>query len=345
MRNLAGVPVADRRLESKTAGLKWEEAGHGGRPSDVTTGPAARYCCCADLDREREVTPKDWVRMLRPHQWLKNLFVLAPLLFSGRAGEPAARAPALVAFAAFCLLASGVYVFNDLADRENDRVHPVKRLRPIAAGRIAPPAALAAGLLLLVAALGLSVALRPLVLACTGTYVAVNLLYTWRLKDVVILDVFAIAAFFVLRLLAGSAAVSVRPSVWLLLCGGLLALYLGFAKRRHELVLLGEGSAEHRSVLTHYSPAFLDQMSAVLLAVTIVSYIMYTLTSDTAQKVGSEALSYSTPFVLYGVFRYLYLVHKHDRGSPTETVLTDWPLLADVGLWLAYCGWVIYRPF
>jgi 4-hydroxybenzoate polyprenyltransferase len=286
----------------------------------------------------------DWFRLLRPQQWAKNVFVLAPLLFSGRATERAAIVHAAAAFAAFCLVASGVYVMNDVADRERDRNHPVKRHRPVAAGRVGVGPAVAVGAVLHVAGLALSWAISPQLLAVTGAYVVLNLLYTHALKDMVILDVFVIAAFFMLRLLAGAAAVSVRPSVWLLLCGGLLALYLGFAKRRHELTLLGDDSASHRSVLTHYSAAFLDQMSVVLLSVTIVSYIMYTLESETAAKVGSQALVTSTPFVLYGVFRYLYLVHKKDLGSPTETVLTDRPLMADVALWLAYCGWLIYRP-
>jgi len=288
---------------------------------------------------------KDWMRMLRPQQWVKNFFVLAPLLFSGRATEREPLAHALAAFAAFCLVASGVYILNDIADREQDRVHPTKRHRPIAAGRVTTGAAALTAVTLVTAGLALSWAVRPVLLLITGGYLALNVVYTWRLKHLVILDVFAIATFFMLRLLAGAVAVSVQPSVWLLLCGGLLALYLGFAKRRHELTLLGDDSVAHRAVLTHYSAGFLDQMSVVLLSVTIVSYIMYTVESETAAKVGSHLLVASTPFVLYGVFRYLYLVHKQDLGSPTETVLTDLPLMADVALWLGYCGWVIYRPF
>jgi 4-hydroxybenzoate polyprenyltransferase len=180
--------------------------------------------------------------------------------------------------------------------------------------------------------------------AWIACYLALNLIYSMGLKRIVLLDVFAIAAFFVLRLLAGAAAIAVHPSVWLLLCGGLLALYLGFAKRRHELSVLGDSSASHRSVLAHYSAPFLDQISSVLLAVTIVSYLMYSLTSDTAVRVGTEELSYGIPFVLYGVFRYLYLVHQRDRGTPTETVLSDRWLLVTVALWVAYNGWVLYRP-
>ncbi|MFQ5745757.1 MAG: decaprenyl-phosphate phosphoribosyltransferase [Gemmatimonadota bacterium] len=287
----------------------------------------------------------DWLRLLRPRQWVKNFFVLAPLLFSGRATRAEAVVPALLAFAAFCLLASGVYALNDVADREADRLHPTKRLRPVASGRISPRAAASAGILLLLIALGIAWSVHATVALIAAAYVVLNAAYTMKLKDLVILDVFSIAAFFLLRLLAGAASVDVRPSIWLLLCGGLLALYLGFAKRRHEIVLLGDESADHRSVLVHYSPVFLDQMSVVLLSVTIVSYIMYSISSETAAAVGSEALAYSTVFVLYGVFRYLFLVHQHDAGSPTETLLTDRALIANVLLWLLYCGWVLYRPF
>jgi 4-hydroxybenzoate polyprenyltransferase len=173
-------------------------------------------------------------------------------------------------------------------------------------------------------------------------YMGLNVAYTFGLKSIVILDVFTIASFFLLRLLAGAVVISVVPSVWLLLCGGLLALYLGFTKRRHELVTLGDGSPDHRAVLTQYGPEFLDQMSSVLLSVTVVAYIMYTLSSETAEAIGTDAFTYSVAFVLYGVFRYLYLVHQEGAGSPTETLLTDKPLLAAVGLWLSYCGWVMY---
>jgi len=283
-----------------------------------------------------------WVRLLRPRQWTKNAFVLAPLLFSGRALSPGAELRAAVAFIAFSLLASSVYVFNDIVDRASDRAHPVKRRRPIASGEIPVPHAVVASVLLLAAALGLSV-LEPRVLPVLAAYLFINILYTFRLKHVVIVDVFAVASFFVLRLLAGAAAVEVVPSVWLLLCGGLLALFLGFAKRRHELLLLGDGSRDHRAVLSHYTMPLLDQLSVVLLSVTVVSYIMYTLTSKTAALVGSEALSYSTVFVLYGVFRYLYLVHRREGGDPAETLLTDRSLLTAVVLWFAYCAFIVYR--
>ena len=289
------------------------------------------------------VSLRPWIKLVRPQQWVKNFFVLAPLLFSGRALDPSAQRAALVAFVVFCLLASAVYVINDVIDREQDRAHPTKRNRPIASGAIGVGSALVLATILLVLSVAAAWSMGPNLFYCAVAYLSLNVVYSIWIKHVVILDVFSISAFFVLRLLAGAAAVAVRPSVWLILCGGLLSLYLGFAKRRHELVLLGEGSSEHRAVLSQYSTAFLDQLSVVLLAVTIVSYIMYTLESDTARLVGGEALSYSTVFVLYGVLRYLYLVHKRLDGNPAETLLTDKGLLVAVTLWVAYCSAVIYQ--
>ena len=289
-------------------------------------------------------TLSDWVRLVRPRQWIKNGFVVAPLLFSGKAMQADAVWSSLGAFGAFCLVAAGIYCLNDVFDQVGDRVHPTKRLRPVAAGRISSAAASVAGAVLIVASLFAGWSIAPRLGLALVAYVALNLAYTTYLKHIVLVDVFAIASFFVLRLLAGVAAIDVHPSLWLLLCGGLLSLYLGFAKRRHELTLLGNGSADHRAVLQHYDEATLDQISGILLAVTVVSYIMYTLSSATALAVGSEALSYSTAFVLFGVFRYVYLVRRKDAGDPTGLLLADRTLLVDIALWIAYCGWVIYRP-
>lgn len=283
----------------------------------------------------------DWIRLLRPRQWVKNAFVLTPLLFSGRFLLPDADARAVAAFIGFCFLASAVYTWNDVLDREADRQHPHKRARPVASGRLSVRSATWFGTMLAALGLAIDTALGPGVVLVGASYLVLNLLYSLRLKHVVVLDVFCIAAFFILRLLAGSRAIDVVPSIWLLLCGGLLALYLGFAKRRHELQLLGAGSVQHRSVLAHYSPAFLDQMSGVLLSVTIVAYIMYTLSPEKVAEVGYR-LTYSAVFVLYGVFRYLYLVHQRDAGNPNEALFADRSLLASVVLWFLYCFWVIY---
>ncbi len=293
---------------------------------------------------QTHVNWRDWIQLARPQQWIKNGFVLAPLLFSGRVRDPEALRLAGAAFLAFCLLASAVYAVNDVADRVSDQAHPTKRHRPIAAGRVAASTALGMGISLALAAIAIAWAINSSLVLVVLSYLGLNLLYSFRLKHLVILDVFAIAIFFLLRLLAGSVAIDVTPSIWLILCGGLLALFLGFAKRRHELLLLGDESADHRSVLSEYSTVFLDQMSTVLLAVTVVTYIMYTVSAEKVVEIGSHALVYSTAFVLYGVFRYLYLVHQRDGGSPTETLLTDRALLVDVVLWVLYCGWVIYQP-
>ena len=282
-----------------------------------------------------------WLRLLRPQQWVTNGFVLFPLVFSGQFTRMESVREALAAFCAFCLVASGVYAGNDVVDRQADRAHPTKRHRPVAAGIIPVGGALAVAAGCVVAALAIALAVHPALAGIIAAYLGLNVLYTLWLKRMVLLDVFTIAAFFVLRLLAGATAIAVTPSIWLLLCGGLLALYLGFAKRRHELLLLGEQSTEHRSVLTEYSPMFLDQMSTVLLSVTVVSYIMYTVSEQKLAEVGSYALTGSTVFVLYGVFRYLYLVHQRQQGSPTETLLTDRSLIVAVVLWVVYCALVI----
>lgn len=287
---------------------------------------------------------RDWIRLIRPQQWIKNAFVLTPLLFSGKFLDLTADLRAGLAFISFCFLASAVYAWNDILDREGDRQHPTKRMRPVAAGRIGVSAAAWSGVILAAVGLAGCALLGQSVLVVAVAYLGLNVLYSFRLKHVVVLDVFCVAGFFVLRLLAGARAVAVVPSIWLLLCGGLLALYLGFAKRRHEIVLLGSGSSQHRTVLADYSPAFLDQMSGVLLSVTIVAYIMYTLSPEKLAEIGSYRLTYSAGFVLYGVFRYLFLVHQREGGNPNDVLFTDRALLASVVLWFLYCFWVIYSP-
>jgi 4-hydroxybenzoate polyprenyltransferase len=297
----------------------------------VATSPATRW--------------RAWITLLRPRQWLKNLFILAPVLFSNQLFDLDAVSSAFAALVSFCAAASGVYFLNDVLDREADRAHPVKRHRPVAALLISPAQAGIASVLLMLAGVAGALGVGTRVAALVIVYVLLNLAYSTVLKRLVIVDVFTIAAFFIIRLLAGSAAVGVVPSIWLLLCGGLLALFLAFTKRRHELVLLQDTSTTHRAVLSQYSTAFLDQLSVVLLAITVVAYVMYTLDSPTARQVGSDALAYSTVFVLYGVIRYLFLVHRGVGGDPAESLLTDRGLLVSVVLWAAYCALVIYQPF
>ncbi|HEX4952229.1 MAG TPA: decaprenyl-phosphate phosphoribosyltransferase [Thermoanaerobaculia bacterium] len=280
---------------------------------------------------------------LRPAQWVKNVFVLAPLVFAHQLGPNRATLLALAAFAVFCCAASAVYLTNDLRDREADRKHPGKSRRPIASGAVSPAlatavAALLAGIALTGAALfGLGFSLL------LGAYLAINLAYSWGVKHVVILDVMAVASGFVLRVLAGAAATKVPVSSWLVLCTTFLALFLAFSKRRHELVLLAEGAAEQRRVLSQYSPAFLDQMINVVTASAVIAYALYAVAPETVAKYGGEGLLYTVPMVLFGIFRYLYLMYQKPQArNPTEAILTDLPFLANVGLWSGAVLWIVY---
>jgi len=282
------------------------------------------------------------VRLLRPEQWLKNGFVLAPLVFAGRFLDPHAWERAILAATAFCLLASAAYVVNDLVDREADRLHPAKRGRPIASGEVGPAAASALAAACALAGFGLSLALGLRFAAVAGAYLALTLLYSFLFKRAVFLDVLTVAAGFVLRVAGGAEAIAVPVSPWLILCAWLLALYLALGKRRAELVLLGEAAGEHREVLGQYSLPLVDHAIAVVLGATIVAYALYTLAPDTVQKVGSTALIYTVPLVVYGLLRYLYLLHRHELGgSPARTLLTDGPLLLCVALWFVSAGAVL----
>jgi len=279
---------------------------------------------------------------LRPHQWTKNLVVLAALAFSKHLFDGDAVVRAAMAFATFCGLSGAVYVVNDLVDLERDRLHPRKRTRPIASGTLSVPTARAAAAVLL--ALGLLAAwgLGPGFFACALSYLALNLAYSLVLKDVVILDVLAIAIGFVVRAVAGALAIGVLFSDWLLVCTILLALFLALAKRRHELATL-ENAAGHRQALAEYSPYLLDQMIAVVTASCLTAYAFYTLAPETVEKYRTERLALTIPFVIYGIFRYLYLVHRREQGgSPSDVLLTDRPLLAAVALWAAAVVLIVY---
>jgi 4-hydroxybenzoate polyprenyltransferase len=282
-------------------------------------------------------------RSLRPDQWLKNALVFAPLVFARQALEAGALVRSLATFGLFCLASSAGYLVNDLLDRASDREHPVKRRRPIASGALSPAvAAAAAGALSAGALLGASL-LEPRLGLVIGGYLLVTLAYSRALKHVVILDVMTIAAGFVLRVAAGGIAAGVALSTWLLLCTSLLALFLGFGKRRHELVLLEGNAASHRRILAEYSPYFLDQMIAVVTTSTLLCYTLYTMDPLVHQKLGTTRLPWTVPFVLYGIFRYLYLVHRRSEGGdPAQIVFSDPPLLATVLLWAATVFSILY---
>jgi 4-hydroxybenzoate polyprenyltransferase len=286
--------------------------------------------------------PRALLVSLRPHQWTKNLVVLAALVFSKHLFDVDAVARAAVAFLAFCALAGAVYVVNDLVDRDRDRLHPAKRARPIASGALPVPAARAAAAALLSAGLLAAAALGGGFLLSALGYLGLNLAYSFGLKDVVILDVLAIAIGFVLRAVAGALAIQVAFSDWLLVCTILLALFLALAKRRHELVTLPD-AVLHRAILAEYSPYLLDQMIAVVTASCLTAYAFYTLAPETVVKYRTDRLALTIPFVIYGIFRYLYLVHRKEQGgSPSDVLLADWPLLLAVALWAASVVVIVY---
>jgi len=287
--------------------------------------------------------PLALLRSLRPAQWAKNAFVLAPLVFAHRLEDPRLLASAALAFVAFCAASSAVYLVNDLADREQDRQHPVKRLRPIASGALPASVATGAAALLAGAAALLSVGLGAGFAAALASYFALNLLYTFWLKHIVILDVMSISASFVLRVLGGAAAIAVEVSSWLALCTTFVALFLAFSKRRHELMLLAASAANQRRVLDQYSPTFLDQMINVTTASTVICYALYAVAPETAARLGTRYLIATLPLVLYGIFRYLYLLYQRPGPrNPTEAILRDPPFLANLALWAGLVVALVY---
>jgi 4-hydroxybenzoate polyprenyltransferase len=284
-----------------------------------------------------------FLRALRPHQWTKNLLVFAALLFSKHLFEADPFLRALLAFLAFCGLSGAVYLWNDVADIEQDRLHPKKKKRPIAAGELAIRTATMGALALVVIALSLSFWLDGRLGLCASAYLGLNLGYSFGLKHMVILDVLVLSLGFVLRALAGGFAIQAPVTEWLLVLTLLFALFMALAKRRHEITSLGEGASSHRAILAEYSPYLIDQMTSVVTASVVTAYTIYTLSPETVAKFGTARLSWTLPLVLYGIFRYLYLVHQKDLGdSPTDILLTDRPLLATVALWVALVIAIVY---
>jgi 4-hydroxybenzoate polyprenyltransferase len=274
---------------------------------------------------------------LRPRQWSKNLLLFAGLVFAAKLGDATRWLEALVAFAAYCAASSAAYLVNDIRDAANDRQHPVKRLRPIASGELSAASAVALAACLTAAALAGAALLGLGSLAFVGAFLVLQGAYTAGLKHVVLIDVLAIAGLFVLRASAGAEAVDVRISPWLLICTGLLALFLALAKRRAELVLVGAEETPGRPVLEGYSLALVDQLVSVVAASTVIAYSLYTFTAR-----DSKAMMATLPFVLYGVFRYLLLLHRHDLGEEPENVLlTDVPLLLTIAAWAATCAAIL----
>ncbi len=277
------------------------------------------------------------IRSLRPEQWIKNFIVFAALIFSREFTNIEMIELSVLAFIVFCFSSSAIYLINDVVDYRQDSLHPEKRNRPIASGHLTRSSAIAAAVLLIFVSIVISVSVFDVwTVGVVVAFVVLNVVYSFWLKNVVILDVMAIAGSFVLRAVGGGLAISVPISPWLVVCTILLALFIGFGKRRHELKSLEEAAAGHRKSLEHYSLYFLDQMIAVVTASTVVAYTFYTLSPEVKDKLGVKHLELSIPFVLYGIFRYLYLIHKQDRGgSPSRILVTDIPILVNVLLWLA----------
>ncbi len=282
---------------------------------------------------------------LRPGQWSKNLVVFAGLLFGRQLFDAVAVINAVSAFVVFCVLSGGVYLVNDIVDRGSDRRHPLKAQRPIASGVLPVSAGAAAALVLGAGALAAAFGIGRAFAGVAAAYLALQMLYSYTLKHLVIIDVLTIAVGFVLRAVAGAVAVNVVISHWLLVCTILLALFIALAKRRYEIVLLADGATSHRPILGEYSAYLLDQMIGVVTASTLIAYAFYTISPETQEKFGTPWLGLTIPFPLYGIFRYLYLVHQRDGGgSPADLLLTDRPLLACVALWALAVALIIYRP-
>jgi len=285
-------------------------------------------------------TTLDLIRSMRPIQWVKNTVVFAGIIFARHFDRPNDLMMAAAAFGIFCALASGIYLLNDIRDKSADSAHPQKRTRPIAAGRV--PLTLAAGTSAVLLGGGLTLAsliTTPFLITC-ALYVALNITYSFALKRVPLIDVMAVALGFVLRAVGGAEAIRVAISPWLIVCTLLLALFLGFGKRRWEVEALGGDAVRHRGALAGYSAHLLDQLIAVTTASTVVAYALYTLSPDTQEKFGTTQLIWTLPFVIYGVFRYLYLIHgQREGGNPTRALMTDVPILVNVALWM---GTVLY---
>jgi len=282
------------------------------------------------------------IKTMRPKQWTKNVFLLPALIFDRKLFNLHFAGRTLAAFVIFCAISSAVYLINDLADIEKDRQHPVKRNRPLASGQLSPRVAVIAAVALIVVSLPLALLLDRWFAAIAATYVVMMLAYSLFLKNIVIVDVFAVAAGHVLRVAAGVAVVQVeRFSPWIYLCMVLAALFIAISKRRHELVLLDKNANAHRAILDEYSLPLLDDMTRLVVACTAMAYSLYTFSAPNLPT--NHAMMLTIPFVLYGLFRYLYLIHiKRQGGAPEDLLFQDKPLLLDIVLWGVTVVFLLY---
>jgi 4-hydroxybenzoate polyprenyltransferase len=282
---------------------------------------------------------------LRPYQWVKNTLVFAGLIFSHSLVRWESVRLSSFAFLCFCLASSGVYLANDLRDLEEDRQHPTKRLRPLAAGALEPRTAVFALMLLLLCAFVGGYFLKPMFGVVLLGYVVLNAAYTLWLKHLVILDVMTVAIGFILRAVGGAVVIGVTASPWLILCTLMLALLVGFGKRRNELTLLEDKAQNHRRSLEGYSTQFLDLMMAVTACAVVVTYALYTMADETVARFGTRAMVLTTPWVLYGVFRYFYLVLKRSEGGdPSRLFISDLPMMINALLWVIVVCFILYGP-
>jgi len=314
-----------------------------GSVDNQSTAPSG--AALTDALRAHSMPRALWIS-LRPHQWVKNLLVFVGLIFSQSLLIWSEVRNSLIAFGLFCAASSAIYLLNDVCDMEEDRKHPGKRLRPVAQGTLSPTAAIVAMLLLATVGVVGGFALNVPFGLVISTYLALTVAYSLGLKQLVIVDVMLIAFGFVLRAVGGAVAVGVAASPWLVICTLLLSLVVGFGKRRHELTLLQGGAGDHRKTLEAYSIEFLDMMVSISAGAAVVSYALYTMAAETVARVGSSGLLITTPFVIYGVFRYLYLLHeKSEGGDPALMFLKDRATLVNGLLWLAAILLVLYVPF
>jgi len=297
----------------------------------------------ANRPTEEETVLKGLLVSMRPKQWTKNLFVFAGLVFDEKLFNPPLFLKTALAFVLFCLISSSVYLINDLIDLERDRKHPKKRNRPLPSGQLHPRWAALAAILFLAISLPASFLLKPELGWIALGYFLTMLAYSFYLKHLVIIDVLAIAAGFVLRVMAGTVIAEVaRFSPWLYFCTLLGALFLGFAKRRHEILLLNDRATQHRAILGEYTPKLLDQMIIVVTSTTIMAYCLYTFSAPNLPT--NHAMMLTIPFVLYGVFRYLYLIHvRNEGGAPEEILIKDVPFIVNIALWILTSVIILYR--
>lgn len=283
------------------------------------------------------------VNLTRPAQWLKNGIIPISVIFAGKLGDPLRVEFAILATAYFCLLSSAIYTFNDIIDRKTDQQHPLKKFRPIASGEVSLGLATFMAAFLTTGGLAGCWLISYDLFIVGSLFVGFNILYSTVLKHMVILDVMAVAISFVLRAYAGAVAANVPASKWLIITTLLLALFLAMGKRRHELTLLEEGATDHRKSLGHYSPYFLDQLIGVTTASVVVIYMLYTFSTEVSERLGTENLYFTIPFVVYGIFRYLYLIHRKDKGgSPTRVLVTDPGIAITVVLWILTSVTLLY---